>query len=318
MPRKIKVWGLILLMVVNLNLLFSAKKTVTTEIKSQPSGVTFIITGTNYDSLSYVTPKRLNLRPGNNYTLIFTKPGYKTKTINHVAGSGRIFVELTKIGSSNTPSSPKTVTTKFTSTPSGATFVINGTNYNNLSYSTPKSLNLRPNHQYQIVFSYPGYQSQVINHTAGSGRVHADLAPDNPTLTINSNIKKAKVFINGQKFGKTPYSIQLSKGTYKIQVTHPGYTDFVTRIELTENQSIFAKLKEMNNLTLILPKGASVWINGEKQKVNFDKKQNTGKFTFYAPHGDSGATVKVRIHGLVVEEYLKFNNQVLSLGLSFK
>lgn len=133
---------------------------------------------------------------------------------------------------------------------------------------------------------YDWQQNVSVN---GNRTVRANLQPREFQLTINSNVKGAKVFINGNPQGMTSYSSDLQPGTYKIRVSEFGYRDFRTTVNLNSNQNIYAELQpayakaQVNIPSSILnkrDKGAAskveVYLDGNRQK-GFSFQVNPGQ-----------------------------------------
>ena len=63
------------------------------------------------------------------------------------------------------------------------------------------------------------------------------------TLTVNSNVRGAAVFVNNVLQDiRTPASIRLRPGTYNIRVEQRGYQIFQQTVTVTRNQTLFARL----------------------------------------------------------------------------
>lgn len=299
--RRKQFFTLLVLLLFSSLSLFASKKTVMTSINSNPSGATFVITGTNYNSFSYTTPQQLNLRPGASYTLTFSMPGYKTVTMTHVAGSGSINVTM----QSDQP------TLDIQSNIQGADVYIDGQNRGR----TPLSLQLNSG-SYQVRVTKDGYKPYSVNvNLTGSQSVYANLEPAMYTLDIQSNVQGADVYINGQSRGRTPLSLELNRGSYQIKVTKNGYKPYSVDVNLSSNQSVYANLQPNRYINLYLPKNAKVWINGRQQKISWSGRDNWQTIKINAPNDQKGATVKIQYYRLVVEEYVDFGRQKISLQL---
>ncbi len=164
---------------------------------------------------------------------------------------------------------------------------------------------------------------QTINLT-GNQTVYATLQPIEYNLTINSNIRGAKVFINGNPQGMTSFSDNLKPGSYSIRVTEFGYQDFNATVNLNQNREIYANLepafarilvKFPANLLNSKDKGAS-----SKVEIYVDGNRQNGH-SFQVNPGQH--TIQVITGGFSVEQ--KFNFQPgrdytiePSLGLSIK
>ena len=76
--------------------------------------------------------------------------------------------------------------------------------------------------------------------------VPVEKAPPQVTFTVTSEPSKAKVFIDGQEVGTTPYIGKLPKEDkkVKIKIVRPGYISAVREIDLSKDQALFLKLKK--------------------------------------------------------------------------
>lgn len=112
---------------------------------------------------------------------------------------------------------------------------------------------------------------QTVNLT-GNRTVYANLQPMTYRLTINSNIKGARVFINGNPQGMTSFVDNMRPGSYSIRVSEFGYQDFNTTVQLNSDQEVFANLQ---------PAYAGVHVKFPANLLNSKDKGAAGKVELY-------------------------------------
>jgi uncharacterized membrane protein YvbJ len=96
---------------------------------------------------------------------------------------------------------------------------------------------------YAVRVSMPGYQYFKANIVLKEDMaITAALNPILFTLTVQSPVQGAQVFINKNKAGVTNFSGAYAPGTYSIQVSMPGFQDFITTVNLTQNTVVDAAL----------------------------------------------------------------------------
>lgn len=100
-----------------------------------------------------------------------------------------------------------------------------------------------PPGNYQVRVVMPGFSD--FNTTVAlksDTTVNAALKPMMFSLTVQSSIQGAQVFINKNRAGATNFTGQYPPGTYAVQVSMPGFQDFITTINLNQNMVIDANL----------------------------------------------------------------------------
>lgn len=163
----------------------------------------------------------------------------------------------------------KDIRVNINSNPTGAYFTIEG---NPQVLSTPIQIKFRQGVTYKLTFTKDGYNPKTISYVGGSGDIMVTLEsgnifiPMNYTLTVNSNINGATVYINNQQYGTTPFSISLNQGTYSITVRYSGYTDYNTSVFLNTNKTVNAILTGGTKTLTVTSNvnNADVYINGQK------------------------------------------------------
>lgn len=85
------------------------------------------------------------------------------------------------------------------------------------------------------------------------------------SLSVDSNVRGAEVFINGNPAGRTPFSGKLPEGSYNVVVRAAGYLDFNQNVVVRGNTHINAVLQGMSyqlNVDSGSLRGAQVILNG--------------------------------------------------------
>ena len=116
----------------------------------------------------------------------------------------------------------------------------------------------------------------------------------NYTLSVNANVAGADVFINGIQAGKTPFTGQVSRGSYNVVVRAPGYNDYSQSVSVTGAAVVNASLNPIAvplNLGNLFP-GAEVFLNGTKIGV-------AGGSPFVAQVAPGTYTLTVRAGGFM-------------------
>ncbi|PKL26145.1 MAG: hypothetical protein CVV47_03180 [Spirochaetae bacterium HGW-Spirochaetae-3] len=86
------------------------------------------------------------------------------------------------------------------------------------------------------------------------------------SITVTANVTGADVFINGIQAGRTPFTGQVSRGSYTVVVKAPGYSDYTQGISVTGAAVVNATLTPMLvplNLGNLFP-GAEIFLNGAR------------------------------------------------------
>jgi len=96
--------------------------------------------------------------------------------------------------------------------------------------------------QEQIEIEKEGYQSwtDVVTLQEDFLTLTAELLPAVPLcdISISTTPETAKIFLNGEEKGTTPYNEKLAYGTYSLQIQCEGYQDYIDL--LTINKRTFA------------------------------------------------------------------------------
>jgi len=99
-----------------------------------------------------------------------------------------------------------------------------------------------PSEQRRPVVSAAEEEGYVV---APETEEEAEEAAAPPALVINSDVRGADVFLNGNRVGKTPHkATPLEAGTYDVKVVHEGYEPFEQQVRVEgPDESIQADLK---------------------------------------------------------------------------
>lgn len=99
------------------------------------------------------------------------------------------------------------------------------------------------------------------------------------TLTITANAPNAQVSVNGTAMGNAPVNVSVEAGTYRVQITAPGYEPYDANVSVTNNTSLAATLKQQSGKINISANviGAEVYLN--------NVKAGTTPFTTELPFG---------------------------------
>jgi hypothetical protein len=141
----------------------------------------------------------------------------------------------------------RTVTPQYTLTVQsnikGAQILINGTVQKG---SIPFSATFDQGN-YTVTLKAAGYYDGTTTVNLNSNQtVTVNLNPIQYTLTVNSNVNGAQVFLNGaaQK-GSTPFTATLNPGTYTVTLKAAGYQDGTATVNLNSNQTININLQPL-------------------------------------------------------------------------
>ena len=142
----------------------------------------------------------------------------------------------------------------------------------------------------------------------------------NYTLRIASNAPNSRVFINAvAQTGTTPVEIELAAGEYEIVVRATGYRDYTTKVNLSRDLSINARLSPITyQLTVnAIPRGASVFIDGtERGQAPVTLTLQSSRYTLSvreAGHEEYESTVNLN-RNLTVNASLKPVNFTLAIN----
>jgi predicted outer membrane repeat protein len=180
-------------------------------VASYPMGATILINGTDYGT----TNKYVTSVPAGNQNLILTKEGYQpyTTVVDVSAGGVKVLapITLTKSGDGGVPPAG-TGSLSVKSYPTGATILINGTDYG----TTNKYVTSVPAGNQNLILTKEGYQpyTTVVDVPAGGVKV---LAPITLTKAASGagEVENLQAAVDAASDGDT---IVLKEGTYHENV----------------------------------------------------------------------------------------------------
>lgn len=123
------------------------------------------------------------------------------------------------------------------SNPSGATIDIDGVEYG----STPKLIHDLIIGQHSVKLTMPNHKAEQYNIYIKEGETENidGVLSDIAHMTIDSKPSNAKLFINGENVGMTPYSNDMSSGDYDIEIQHKKFQTFKDKVHLdSSNPSV--------------------------------------------------------------------------------
>ncbi len=189
--------------------------------------------------------------------------------------------------------------------------------------SAPFTVQLDPG-SYVVTVSAPGYstEQQSLNFR-NNMTLNFNLKREAPvqfSLSINSNVRDAKVIIkgsglNGQLVGSAPFTAQLNQGNYTIDVSADGYKSASREVSLASSQNVTINLEQNSyNLTITSNvEGAKVFIKGGS--INGQLTGSTDMTTVLAP---GSYQVKVNAPGYFAEEQTIYLSESTTLNIQLK
>lgn len=119
---------------------------------------------------------------------------------------------------------------------------------------------------------------------SGSITLPVNMTASNFPLSVNANnVKGAQVLVNGKAMGNTPFSVQLSPGTYTVTVQAPGYLAYNESFTLNGPKSIGVMLQPATfplSVSVSNVKGAQVMLNGAMAgTAPFNSQLSPGTYT---------------------------------------
>ena len=125
---------------------------------------------------------------------------------------------------------------------------------------------------YSLTIDDPYYALKQVAFSIRRGQetsLQSELVPISGTLQIASEPHEAEVFIDGQKAGVTPLTIDKSSGQYSVRVSRKNYQDIQEDIEIRRGQERVERhyLMELQKAQLIVqtqPDNGELLLNGIK------------------------------------------------------
>jgi ribosomal protein S5 len=217
-------------------------------VSSLPTGAAVLLDGITTGT---TTPTVIENVSGGSHIVLLRFTGYQDYTGSvTVSDNATSTVSATLTASTLSPNSISVF-----SNPTGAKVYIN----NNLRGQTPLTLGSVPNGNYQVVIQYTGYSdwSQNITVNNNAQTVNATLtaiSATNGSIVLESDPSDAAVYLNTEFKGKTPITINISRGTYRVVIQKTGYQDWSNRISVTAGArtDVYAQLSaEITETTIV-------------------------------------------------------------------
>lgn len=178
-------------------------------VKSRPEGAIVSING----EVQGETPMQLTLQ-GGQFKVVLTKPGYDVI-------EDEVELKLNALTPErNYRLALKTAGVIVSLSPSGGTLSLNGINVN-----ASAKIKVKAGEKAILRYKKLGYFSQSKSFTLGPDDVKRytfNLEKEVGKLKVISNVS-AKVYINGQKVGETPFETSLNAIEHKVEVRLTGY-----------------------------------------------------------------------------------------------
>ena len=203
-------------------------------LSSTPSGAQVVIDGRPVGT----TPMVIDL-PEGSHNVEFRRSGYAPASTtvnvraNRTVSYNAILAQLRREGQVN-----------FDSNPRGAQVTIDG----RVVGTTPTATVTLPEGSYQAQFTLAGYEtaSRAFNVSANSRQtisVNLRMVPQFGNFVINSNVRSALVFIDGQQQGTIPAGNRLTisnipSGSHEIIVLAPGYRSLCQEFNVVAGQTV--------------------------------------------------------------------------------
>ena len=216
-------------------------------VSSLPTGAAVLLDGINTGT---TTPTIIESVTNGSHIVLLRFTGYqdytRSVTVSDNATS-TIFATLT--------SSPSPNSLYLNSNPASATVYIN----NSLQGKTPLTIGSVPNGNYQILIQYTGYSDWFQNITVNNNvqTVNATLttiSTTNGSIALESDPSSAAVFLNTEYKGKTPLTLNISHGIYRVVIQKTGYLDWSNRISVTAGTrtDVYAQLSvDVTDTTIV-------------------------------------------------------------------
>lgn len=237
-------------------------------VTSTPSGCDVSLKGVSLGS----TPLLVTTLESGTHRLAISSPGYQTKELD-VTIEGRIPVKQDVALMSDSG------TLDVSSDPSGADVLVNGISRGR----TPCRVDRIPGGSVTVEVKADGFQpqSQAVSLAAGEvQKVEAKLKPLPGTLRIVSIPDGARVYVNDEFKGETPYDLANAQpGSYHVRLEKAGHEPMARDIEVAKGASITEEFRLSRNTGRLevstAPAGATVLIDGKKVGITFSRKSDT-------------------------------------------
>jgi hypothetical protein len=233
-----KIFFILCLLLVPLLLPVAASAVGNISVSSLPTGAAVLLDGITTGT---TTPTIIENVASGSHIVLLRVTGYQNYTQSVVVSDNA----TSNVSATLTASTPSSNIMYIYSNPSGATVYIN----NNLQGHTPLTIGPVSNGNYQILLQYSGYSDWSQNITVNNNvqTVNATLtaiSATNGSIVLESDPSNAAVYLNTVFKGKTPITINISRGTYRVVIQKTGYQDWSNRISVTAGTStdVYAQL----------------------------------------------------------------------------
>jgi ribosomal protein S5 len=207
-------------------------------VSSLPTGAAVLLDGITTGT---TTPTIIENVTSGSHIVLLRVAGYRDYTGSVTVSDNATSTVSATLAAS--PSYPNSISVF--SNPTGAKVYIN----NNLRGQTPLTLGSVLNGDYHVVIQYTGYSDWSQNITVNNNvqTVNATLtaiSATNGSIVLESDPSNADVYLNTVFKGKTPITINISRGTYRVVIQKTGYQDWSNRISVTAGTStdVYAQL----------------------------------------------------------------------------
>ncbi|GGN03664.1 S-layer-like protein [Thermus composti] len=163
---------------------------------------------------------------------------------------------------------PATATLNVNSRPQGAEVYLDG----RLQGRTPLTLGVNPG-RHEVELRLAGYQPYRVTVNPRPGervQVYAQLVPEprQGTLSVASTPPGAEVYVDGALRGRTPLSLRLPEGRYRLELRLEGYEPYRAEVRVPSGETVrvsarLVPLPRRGTLQLdSRPQGAEVYLDG--------------------------------------------------------
>lgn len=164
------------------------------------------------------------------------------------------------------------------SSPSGSSVYVNNVHKG----TTPVNLKLREK-DYWLRVEQEGYAKQYtkVHVSSGNTNFQYKMVTNSLTVAVKTNVKNAKLYIDGKFIGKTPLATQLEPKSYRFELKKKGYSTTKKSITInSKNKNISLNLEKILHHLVIESneKDVNVFINEDlKGKTPLTIEVPTGK-----------------------------------------
>lgn len=195
------------------------------------------------------------------------KHTYQISAPQHYTQTGEFEISATGQNSLNFNLKPSYMALNLRVSPSNATVLIDGTQYQLTGGSLTQKFEIGK-HTYQIMASqYHSASGEFEITDLGGTALNINLKPAFGFLQATSNPVGAEVRINGEKRGVTPCKLQLPSGQYSVQLVSDGYISHAQQVTITDGVTLpFSNTLTANfaQITLKAPHPHSeIWVNDQ-------------------------------------------------------